>query len=81
MAAIFGKRKIFLKNGQSILLIYSVGQKFCRNRSISHGLGDTRNLRLTILVKNLKIQNGCLYLAHIPCGPENFTEIALSRTV
>ena len=27
------------------LLIYPVGQKFHRNRSISHGLGDTSNLK------------------------------------
>ena len=45
MATIFGKRKICLKNGQSILHIYPVGQKFRRNRSISHGLGDTSNFK------------------------------------
>ena len=68
---------------QSILHIYPVGQKFRRNRSISHGLGDTFNLRFIILVKNSKIQNGrhfwkeekffedlAEYLADIPCGPK-----------
>ena len=74
MAAIFGKRKFFLKNGQSILLIYPVGQKFRLNRSISHGLGD--------FVQNVKIQNGRHFwkeqkilrieksILHIPCGPK-----------
>ena len=45
MAAIFGKRKFFLKNVQSILLRYLVGQKFCQNRSILHGLGDASNFK------------------------------------
>ena len=61
MATIFGKRKNFLKIEQSILdtvndlfsaptLVsapypYRVGQTFCRNRSISHGLGDTSNFK------------------------------------
>ena len=58
MASMFGKRKIFLKIEQSILHIYPVGQKFRQNRSISHGLGDTSNLKFYIFVKNSKIQNG-----------------------
>ena len=41
MAGIFEKSKIFLRIEQSMLHIYPVGQKFHRNRSISHGLGDT----------------------------------------
>ena len=45
MAAIFGKRKIFLKIEKSILHIYPMGQKFRRNRSISHGLGDSSNFK------------------------------------
>ena len=45
MAAIFGKRKFFFKTVKSILLKYPVGQKFRRNRSISHGLGDTNNFK------------------------------------
>ena len=48
----------FLRIEQSILHIYPVGQKFRRNRSISHGLGDTSNFKFTIFVKNSKIQNG-----------------------
>ena len=56
MAGIFGKRKIFLKIEQSILHIHQVDQKFHRNRSISHSLGDTSNF--TIFVKKSKIQNG-----------------------
>ena len=50
-----------MKNRQSILNIYPAGQKFHRNRSISHGLGDTSNFKflITIFVKNSKIQNGC----------------------
>ena len=45
MAAIFGKRKNFLRIEQSILYIYPVGQKFRRNHSLSHGLGDTSNFK------------------------------------
>ena len=41
MAAIFGKRKIFLKIGPSISLGYRVAQKIRLNCSISHSLGDT----------------------------------------
>ena len=59
MAAIFGKRKFFLKIEQSILHIYPMDQKFRRNRSISHGLGDISNFKFTIFVQNAKIQNGC----------------------
>ena len=40
MAAIFGERNFFLKIAKSTLLRYPVDQKFRRNRSISHGLGD-----------------------------------------
>ena len=53
----FWKEEKFLKNGQSILHICG-GQKFHRNRSISHGLGDIAILSFTIFVKNSKIQNG-----------------------
>ena len=41
----FWKKEIFLKIEQSILHMYPVGQKFRRNRSISHGLGDTSNFK------------------------------------
>ena len=41
----FWKEKNFLRIEQSILDIYPVGQKFRRNRFISHGLGDTSNLK------------------------------------
>ena len=37
--------KCFMKIEQSILHLYPKGQKFCRNRSISHGLGDTSNFK------------------------------------
>ena len=83
MAAIFGKRKIFLKNGQSILHIYPVGQKFCRNHSISHGLGDTSNLKFyhfcqkfnnskwpPFLERGKIFENWAEYLAYISCGPK-----------
>ena len=36
-AAIFGEGKIFFKIANSTFLRYPVGQKFRRNRSISHG--------------------------------------------
>ena len=39
MATLWGE-KFFLKITKSTLLKYPVGQKFRRNRSISHGLGD-----------------------------------------
>ena len=54
MAAIFWKEEKFLKIEQSILYKYPEGQKFRRNRSILHGLGDTSNLSFTIFVKNSK---------------------------
>ena len=41
----FWKQEKFLKIEQSILHIYAAGQKFPRNRSISHGLGDTSNFK------------------------------------
>ena len=41
----FWKEEKFLKIEQSILHIYPVGQKFHRNLSISHGLGDTSNFK------------------------------------
>ena len=34
-----------MRTEQSILHIYPVGQKFHRNHSISHGLGDTSNFK------------------------------------
>ena len=34
-----------MRTEQSILHIYPVGQKFRRNRSILHGLGDTSNFK------------------------------------
>ena len=37
----FWKEEKFLRIEQSFLHIYPAGQKFCQNRSISHGLGDT----------------------------------------
>ena len=44
MAAILEGGNIF-ENEQSILHMYPVGQKFSRNHSISHGLGDTSNFK------------------------------------
>ena len=40
MAAIFGERIFFLKIAISTFLRYPAGQKFSRNQSISHGLGE-----------------------------------------
>ena len=40
MAAIFDDKFFFLKIGMATLQRYPVGQKFRRNRSISHGLQD-----------------------------------------
>ena len=50
-----------------------MGQKFCRNRSISHGLGDASNFKFSIFVKNSKIQNG-----HHFSKEENFLKIEQS---
>ena len=41
----FWKEVKFLSIEQSILHIYPVDQKFRRNRSILHGLGDTSNFK------------------------------------
>ena len=45
MAAIFMEEEKFVRIEQSIFEIYPVSQKFRRNRSISHGLGDTSNFK------------------------------------
>ena len=41
----FWKEEKFLRIEQSILHIYRVGQKFRRNHSISHSLGDVSNFK------------------------------------
>ena len=41
----FWKEEKFVRIEQRILHIYPVGQKFRRNRSSSHGLGDTSNFK------------------------------------
>ena len=82
MAAIFGKRKIFLKIEQSILHIYPTGQNFCRNRSISHGLGDTSNFKFYHFCQKFEnskrppfleggkfFENWAEYLAYVSCRP------------
>ena len=55
MAAIFGKRETFLSIEQSILHIYPVGQKFRRNRSISHGLEVIKGFVFSSLIKILQL--------------------------
>ena len=67
MAAIFGKRKNFWKLSRvSYIYIYPVGQKFRRNRSISHGLGDTSNFKFyhfcQKLQKFLRIEQSILHI-------------------
>ena len=47
-----------LRIEQSILHIYPLGQKFRRNRSISHGLGDTSNFKFYHFCQKFEIQNG-----------------------
>ena len=59
-----------MRTEPSILHIYPVGQKFHRNRSISHSLGDTSNFKFYHFVKNSKIQNG-----HHFWKEENFLRI------
>ena len=62
MATIFGKRKFFfsklcrvLRIEQTFLHIYHLGQKFRRNRSISHGLGDTSNFKFYHFCQKFKM--------------------------
>ena len=79
----FLERGKFFLNGQSILHIYPVGQKFRRNRSISHDLGDTSNFKfyhfcqkfenskwLPFLERGKLFEKWAEYLAHTPCGPK-----------
>ena len=51
----FWKQEEFLKIEQIILYIYPVGQKFCQNRSISHGLGDTSNFKFYHFCQKFKM--------------------------
>ena len=51
----FWKEEKFLKIEQSILHIYPVGQKFRRNRAISHSLGDTSNFKFYYFCRKFKI--------------------------
>ena len=86
MAAIFWNRKkfFFLKNVQSILLRYPVGQKFCWNRSISYRLGDTSNFKFYHFCQDFKnskwlpflgrgkiSENWAEYLTCVPWGSKN----------
>ena len=79
----FWKEENFLRIEQSILHIYSVGQKFRRNRSISHGLGDTKNFKFYHFCQKFEnskwppfLERGKIFenlaedLANIPCGPK-----------
>ena len=52
----FWKEEKNFLNGHSILDIHPAGQKFRRNRSILHGLGDTSNFKFYHFLS--KIQNG-----------------------
>ena len=73
MAAIFGKRKIFLEIAKSTLLRYPVGQKF-EELALSRTVKEIEaNLCLAIFGKNSKIQNGRHFW-----GGENFLKIAKS---
>ena len=69
-AAIFGKRKIFLKITKSTLLRYPVGRNF---DEITLFCTVKANLCFSILAQNSKIQNG----RHM-WGGENFLKIAKS---
>ena len=61
----------FWKIAKITFLRYPVGQKFRRNRSISHGYGDRSKFVFCIFGKNSKIQNGRHFW-----GGENFWKIA-----
>ena len=83
MAAIFGKRKIFLKIAKSTFLRYPMGWKFQRNNPILHGQGKFvffhfgqkfENSKWPPFLGRGKFFENCLWV-------ENFDEIALSRTV
>ena len=87
MAAIFGEGKFFLKIAKSTLVRYSVGRKFQRNRSISHGSGDRRkfvfchflqkfeNSKWPPYVGRGKFFENCQeYISQIPCGSKISTK-------
>ena len=77
----------FLKIEQSILYIYPVGQKFCQNRSISHGLGDTSNFKFYHFCQKFENSKWLPFLergrvSHLGAvWLKNFIKIALSRMV
>ena len=91
MAAIFGEGKIFLKIVKITFLKYTVGRKFRRNRSISHGKGDRRKFVFCHFWQKFKMAaifgEGKIFgkLQRVDSldtlWVENFAEIALSRTV
>ena len=79
----FWKEETFLRTEQSILHIYPMGQKFRRNCSISHGLGDTSNFKFyhfcqkfenskwpPLLEKGKIFENWAEHLAYISYGPK-----------
>ena len=51
----FWVRQIFFKIGMAGLQSYPVGQKFCRNRSILHGLRDISFFVYSIFIKFAKV--------------------------
>ena len=78
----FWKEEKFVRIEQRILHTYPVGQKFRRNCSISHGLGDKSNFKfyhfcqkfdnskwLPFLERGKFCEKWVEYLAYIPCGP------------
>ena len=88
----FLKEEKFLRIEQSILHIYSGDQKFCRNHSISHGLGDTSNFKFYHFCQKFEISKWPPFLkeenfgelSRVSCiyttRAKNFAEISLSRT-
>ena len=82
-----------MKIAKSTFLRYPVGQKFRRNRCISHGLGDMstfaffsiQNSQLLIYLINYSLTYETIPPKRVQCSDTlwvgNFDEIALSRTV
>ena len=77
----FWRDKIFLKIGLTTLQIYHISQKFCQNRSISHGFQDTGTFVFCnfcekfdtskwppVLVRQTLFENWINYPAEIPYG-------------
>ena len=88
MVAKSGGKTFFLKNNASRLCRYPVGQKFCRNRSISLRFRDKHALAFYTEIQDGRQkwqENNFLEKSSVNSANtlwvKNFVEIALSRSV